>query len=404
MSVLGNFTNDSFLGDVRHFLDENLTLDLREAGRSTVGTHTEIGACKIWHQRLFQKGWIAPAWPIEQGGAGWTVAQRTIFERECADNDAPILFAGGIRNMGPLLIEMGSEAQKEKYLPAILSGDDLWCQGFSEPGAGSDLAAIQAKASSDDSAFILNGAKVWTTGAHLANRMFCLVRTAKLDKPQRGISFLMLDMNSPGLTVDPILMMNGDHEFNQVHFDNVRVPKENLVGEENQGWTAAKALMRHARSSNTTGGHLHRSFNALTRMQDENGPAPEQGLSDALRTVEIELAAFDALEIRCRQATPAESASRADDAEERAMASLLKTNATELNQKMTELGVQLAGAYAMARVSDGTSNTPQLTAGALATSKYLGLRAASIYSGTNEIHRNLLANHIQKGNELVAGR
>jgi acyl-CoA dehydrogenase len=402
MSVESETAQRDFLDDVRHFIAENLTPDLQAAGRETTGTHSEIGACRTWHHRLFKKGWIAPAWPVEHGGAGWNVSQRTVFEHECAMNDAPILFAGGIRNMGPLLIEMGTEEQKEQYLPAILSGDDLWCQGFSEPGAGSDLAAIQAKATSDSDEFILNGAKVWTTGAHLANRMFCLVRTEKMDKPQRGISFLMVDMDSPGLTVDPILMINGDHEFNQVHFDNVRVPKANLVGLENDGWTVAKALMRHARSSNTTGGHLHRSFNALRRMRNENGKRLEQRLLDALGSIEIELMAFDALETRCRQASMEQGSAQSDDAQERARASLLKTSATELNQRMTELGMQISGVHANVVSSTGIGNAPELQAGSLATSKYIGLRAASIYSGTNEIHRNLLAHHIQNEQPLVA--
>lgn len=401
MSVSTSREDREFLEEVRHFLDEELTPDLRQAGRETIGTHSEIGACRKWHERLAAKGWIAPAWPREHGGPGWTLQQRTLFERECADNDAPILFAGGIRNMGPLLIEMGTEEQKEKYLPAIYSGEDLWCQGFSEPGAGSDLAAIQAKASSENDAFILNGAKVWTTGAHLSNRMFCLVRTKKLDKPQQGISFLMIDMDSPGLTVDPILMINGDHEFNQVHFDNVRVPRENLVGEENDGWTVAKTLMRHARSSNTTGGHLHRAFNALRRLCSEHSVTLEPRLAEALHAVEIEMASFDVLETRCRIANSAQKSPVDDDAQERAMASLLKTQATELHQKMTEIGMQMTGVYANAVVATGPGNVPELQAGSLATNKYLGMRAASIYSGTNEIHRNLLAHHIQGKGRLV---
>ncbi|PCJ70604.1 MAG: acyl-CoA dehydrogenase [Rhodobiaceae bacterium] len=388
----------AFRNEVREFLADELSHDLRAAGRETVGTHSAIDACRRWHHKLYKKGWIAPAWPVEHGGTGWTPEQRVVFERECAEQDAPILFAGGVRSIGPLLIEMGTEEQRRKYLPAILSGADLWCQGFSETGAGSDLAAVQTKADRHGADYVLTGSKIWTTGAHLSNRMFCLVRTRKSDRPQNGISFLLLDMDTPGVSVEPIIMLNGEHEFNQVRFEEARVPLENLVGSEHEGWSVAKVLMRHARISNTTGGQLHRALNAVRRTLTGSHMTPEPGLARKIQMLMIELEAFDVLEIRCRRSV----GGNCSDRQARATASFLKTVATELNQKIAEVGMQIGGPYAISDHSGCEQSSEEAAIGGLATSKYLGLRAASIYSGTNEIHRNMLAHHIEGKNLLVA--
>lgn len=387
----------AFRDEVQAFLAHELTADLRKAGYETTGTYSAIEACRLWHHRLYIQGWIAPAWPKEQGGTGWSPWQRTVFEQACAKANAPILFAGGLRSIGPLLIEMGTQEQKEWYLPAILSGDDLWCQGFSEPNAGSDLAALHIAAKSDGDDFVLNGSKLWTTGAHLANRMFCLVRTAKGKKPQQGISFLLLDMDTPGLSIEPIAMLTGEHEFNQVRFDDVRVPKKNLVGQENEGWAVAKSLMRHARASNTTSAHLHRAFAALQKLRAEMQMEPEPGLLATFYALQIELDAFDGLELRTRHA----SKTQENEAQERAAASLLKLTATELHQKITQVGLCLAGPYAMVERVGSSNEAHMAKEGALATAKYLGLRAATIYSGTSEIHRNLLMAHLEKGAALL---
>lgn len=386
-----------FRDEVQAFLAQELTADLRKAGYETTGTYSAIEACRLWHHRLYIKGWIAPAWPKEYGGTGWSPWQRMVFEQACAKANAPILFAGGLRSIGPLLIERGTPEQKKWYLPAILSGDDLWCQGFSEPNAGSDLAALHITARSDGDDFILNGSKLWTTGAHLANRMFCLVRTAKGERPQQGISFLLLDMDTPGLTVEPIAMLTGEHEFNQVRFDDVRVPKKNLVGAENEGWAVAKSLMRHARASNTTSSHLHRAFAALKRLYAEMQMQPEPGLMARFHALQIELDAFDGLELRTRHA----ACGPHNEAEEKATASLLKVLATELHQKITQVGMALAGPYAMVEHLEGSNQALMAKEGGLATAKYLGLRAATIYSGTSEIHRNLLMSYLEKGGSLL---
>jgi acyl-CoA dehydrogenase len=360
--------DESFLLSVRRFLDEHLTDDLRAAGRATTGVHSRIEACREWHRRLYARGWIAPAWPVAHGGAGWSPNQRFLFERECADNDAPILFAGGIRSLGPLLIAMGSEMQKRRYLPAILNGDDLWCQGFSETGAGSDLAALSTHAVRDGDVYRLNGAKIWTTGAQYCNRMFALVRMSRGSRPTDGITFLLIDTKSPGLTISPIRTMDGEYEFNQVVFEDVRVPVANCVGDENQGWGAAKLLMRFARGNNTTAAHLRRSLRRTKEIS--------LGADDAARLAEIEtsLAAYEALEFSLL------SANRLNGSDEMAP-SMLKTLATELNQRISELGLERAGygGFIDARLS---------------AKRYVATRAASIYSGTNEIHRNLMARHV----------
>ena len=375
---------DAFREEVRAFLAAELTPELRAAGRKTTATHSEIEACKEWHRRLYKRGWIAPAWPVEHGGAGWTPAQRLIFELECALNDAPILFAAGIRNMGPLLIAIGTPEQKQRYLPAILSGEDLWCQGYSEPGAGSDLAALQIRAVSQGNDYIINGMKIWTTGAHLANRMFALVRTRQGAKPQEGITFLMIDMDSPGITVEPIITLAGDHEFNQVFFDNVRVPRTNRIGEDGEGWAVAKQLMRYARSSNTTSGLLRRAFRRVCLQLTAEMKAREPELARKLAAAEIELVGFEALELRLLNAGENEELS----------SSIMKTLATELHQKITEIGVEAAGIHAAAAPGTKDDAFGLLSEGAYAVEKYLNTRAASIYSGSSEIHRNVIAGHI----------
>ena len=286
-----------FVDDVRAFLKQSLTEDLRESGRAMTGVHADIGACRIWHRRLYEKGWIAPAWPAVWGGTGWDARRRFLFDRECALNDAPVLFAGGLRSVGPLLIEMGTQDQRRRYLPPILSGDDLWCQGFSEPGAGSDLAAIATRAVRRGSHYWVNGSKIWTTGAHHSNRMFAIVRTDDSGPRQQGLTFLLIDMDSPGLTVAPIVGLSGEHEFNQVFFDEVRVPVANRVGEEGAGWTVAKRLMQLARSNNTPAALLRRvlrrAAGAVAAVEAEAAP----GLRRRLTELEIALCAFEQLEM-----------------------------------------------------------------------------------------------------------
>ena len=378
-----NAADDRFLETVRGFLATELTEDLREAGRQTIGVHSNIHAARLWHGRLYRKGWIAPAWPAEHGGCGWSVRERFLFEQECARNDAPVLFATALRSLGPLLIAEGSEEQKRRFLPAILSGDDLWCQGFSEPGAGSDLAALATQARGDGDDYIVTGRKIWTTGAHLANRMFALVRTRRGEKPQEGITFLLIDMESPGLTVVPIITMEGEHEFNEVIFDGVRVPKANRIGPEDEGWAVAKHLMRFARTNNTNSALLRRTWRGLERCADLAGLKGEADFSRHLAALEIELRGVEALELRLL-------ASGRLSGDDEVGASLMKTVATELNQRITELAVDALGPLAAFDSADDAH------AASHAVRKYLATRAASIYSGTKETHRNLMARQLTR--------
>ncbi len=377
----------AFVAEVQAFLAEALTADLREAGRQTLGVHSDLSACRLWHRRLFARGWIAPAWPKAWGGTGWTARQRFLFDRECVANDAPVLFAGGLRSLGPLLIEAGTPEQQARYIPAILSGDDLWCQGFSEPGAGSDLAAIKTRAERQGNHYVINGSKIWTTGAHLANRMFAIVRTADLERRQQGMTFLLIDMDSPGLTVRPIIGLAGDHELNQVFFDDVVVPVSQRVGEEGDGWAVAKRLMSLARSNNTPAALVGRVLRRAAEAVERAGPALEPSVRRRLAGLKIELDAFTQLEL---DALPSGRAAEGGGA----APSMLKLIGSELHQRVAELAMEVAGCQASATLDAIGVNGAELDAGARAMAKHLSVRAASIYSGASETQRNLIARQI----------
>lgn len=377
----------AFLAEVRAFLLTDLTEDLREAGRNTLGVHADIAACRIWHRRLYERGWIAPSWPKAWGGTGWTARQRFLFDTECVRNDAPVLFAGGVRSLGPLLIEMGTPAQRARYLPSILSGDHLWCQGFSEPGAGSDLAAITTRAVRRGDRYVVNGSKIWTTGAHHASHMFAIVRTADGEKRQQGMTFLLIDMTSPGLTVKPIIGLAGDHEFNAVFFDDVAVPVENRVGPENDGWTVAKRLMSLARSNNTPAALVGRVLRRTALAVRAAGEALGPSVRTRLAALQIEHEAFTRFELNALPDGRAEAGASATP-------SMLKLIGSELHQRVAELAMEVAGPRAAADLSVVGLSEPALADAARASAKHLSVRAASIYSGTSETQRNVIARHL----------
>ncbi|MEM7404777.1 MAG: acyl-CoA dehydrogenase family protein [Pseudomonadota bacterium] len=247
MDAMLSSEDQVFRSEVLRFLDEALTPELREAGRKRTSLWQDIDSAMEWQSRLHAKGWAVPDWPVEYGGTDWTLSQRYIFALECARADAPALVPMGLRMCGPMLIGHGTEEQKAYYLPRMLSGEDIWCQGYSEPGSGSDLASLATSAIADGDDYIVNGTKIWTSYAQYANKMFALVRTSADGKPQQGISFLLIDMHAPGISVRPIINLEGAHELNQVFFDNVRVPKANRVGPEDEGWTVAKYLLEFER-------------------------------------------------------------------------------------------------------------------------------------------------------------
>ncbi len=386
-SATGEADDEAFVAEVRAFLAKALTLDLREAGRLALGTHADIEACKIWHRRLHRRGWIAPAWPAAWGGTGWSPRQRFLFDRECARNDAPILFAGGLRSLGPLLIEMGTPEQRACYIPAILSGEDLWCQGFSEPGAGSDLAAISTRAVRDGDDYVINGSKIWTTGAHFANRMFAIVRTAEGEKRQQGLTFLLIDMDSPGLTVAPIPGLAGEHEFNQVYFDDVRVPVANRIGSENDGWSVAKRLMQLARSNNTPAALVRRVLRRTVEAAARVGDDLEPGITRRLAGLRIELEAFEGLELAALAAGRPPIADATGP-------SMLKLIGSELHQRVAELALEIAAPGAVGALGAlGVADTDHDDRTRV-LAKHLAVRAATIYSGSSETQRNVIARAI----------
>ncbi len=380
----GATAEEAFVAEVRAFLAGALTPDLREAGRQTLGVHADIAACRIWHRRLYERGWIAPAWPRQWGGTGWTAQQRFLFDRECARNDAPILFATGLRSLGPLLIEMGTPEQQGRYIHRILSGQDIWCQGFSEPGAGSDLAAISTRAVREGDDYVVNGAKIWTTGAHFSDQMFAIVRTADGERRQQGLTFLLIDMRSPGLTVAPIPGLAGEHEFNQVFFDGVRVPAANRVGAENDGWSVAKRLMQLARSNNTPPAMVRRVLLRAALAAAGQGADLDPALRRRLAGLMIELEAFENLELAALSAGRPRLGDQLGP-------SMLKMIGSELHQRVAELALEIAGPTAIASLAALGLAGEAVDAGARSMAKHLAVRAATIYSGSSETQRNVIA-------------
>ncbi|WIM14454.1 acyl-CoA dehydrogenase family protein [Enhydrobacter sp.] len=388
--------DEAFRTEVRRFLDENLSDDLREAGRKTGGVFAEFSAGLRWHKVLARRGWSAPTWPAEYGGTGWTATQRYIFARECTAADAPRVFSMGIRMVGPVIMKFGTPEQKAKYLPGIVSGDITFCQGYSEPGSGSDLASLRTRAVRDGDDYVIDGTKIWTTGAHVANRMFCLVRTSTEGKPQDGISFVLIDsMDRPGLTVKPIVTLAGDHEVNQVFFDKVRTPVANRIGPENAGWTVAKYLLEFERGGDAYTPNLHARLEDVRRIAREEAADGSGRLADepgfARRLAEADLA-VQALEMIELQVLSDLSKGRNPGA----VSSQMKIRGSETLQAIDHLGVEALAWYAApfepeARLLGHNEPTVAPDWGITAMPLYLNNRAATIYAGSNEIQRNIIA-------------
>ncbi|HVT25719.1 MAG TPA: acyl-CoA dehydrogenase family protein [Rhizomicrobium sp.] len=381
-------TSDAFRDEVREFLAQSLTPDILEGARRMTSVFADKSVSVAWQRILHAKGWVAPSWPMQYGGTGWNETQRYVFASECAKAGAPSLAPMGLKMVGPAIMQFGTDAQKNFYLPRILSAEHYWCQGYSEPGSGSDLASLQLRATSDGDDYVLNGSKIWTTHAHVADWMFCLVRTRFDGKPQAGITFLLLDMRTPGIEVKPILTLAGDHELNQVFFDDVRVPKANRLGEENDGWTVAKYLLTFERGSGGAAAGLRASLDRLTRATCDlmAGDA-------AFRSKAAELAIrIEAIEMTERRLVAAFSTGESVGP----VSSLLKIQSTETMQQLDELAIEAVGIYGPARQSEAQvpgSNEEVIgpPEHALAMSRYLNNRAGSIYGGSNEIQRNIIA-------------
>ena len=383
----------AFRDRVRAFLAAELPEDLRHKVRQRL--RLEKDDYVRWHKILARQGWAAPGWPREYGGPGWSLFQRHIFEEECARAGTPPVLPFGVNMVAPVIMAFGSQAQKDYWLPRILSCEDWWCQGYSEPGAGSDLASLKTTAVREGDHYVVNGQKTWTTLAQHADMIFCLVRTDSGVRKQEGISFLLIDMHSPGVTVRPIVMLDEDHEINEVFFDDVRVPVENLVGEENRGWTYAKYLLGHERTGIAAVGRSKRELAALKRLALREHKDGKPLLHDPLfaarvAELEIELMALEMTVLRVLA-----RAERAPGPE----ASVLKLRGTEIQQRLSELMVEAAGPLALpfdpaylsgqaAHSAIGDDEAAPLLA------HYFNYRKTSIYGGSNEIQRNIIAQMI----------
>jgi alkylation response protein AidB-like acyl-CoA dehydrogenase len=376
-----------FRDEVRTFIAENYPAEMRVARPETDLTREQM---LLWHKILYKKGWIAPLWPKEYGGPGWTITQRYIWDQETglAGTMQPLPFS--ITMVGPVIYTFGNDAQKKKFLPRILSGEDWWAQGYSEPGSGSDLASLRCRAVRDGDHYVVNGHKTWTTLAQYADWIFCLVRTDSSAKPQNGISFLLIDMKSPGITVRPIITIDGAHEINDVFFEDVRVPIENLIGTENKGWTYAKFLLGNERTNMAGTGRSKRALKRLKEITRLEIRANDMAAADFARDIaklEIDILALEATEFRM-----VSQLSRGKDPG--AAASLLKIRGTEIAQRLTDLTHRAVGNYGLAlRDSPASANmfVPGPDYSHLASAKYLNTRKASIYGGSNEIQRNIIA-------------
>jgi alkylation response protein AidB-like acyl-CoA dehydrogenase len=391
-----NFTPEeqAFRREVRGFIDANLPADIREKMRD--GERLNRDEILRWHKILYEKGWVAPDWPKEFNGTGWNVVQRHIFDEECADAGTPISIPFGLKMVAPVIMAFGSPEQKQFFLPKILSGEHWWCQGYSEPGAGSDLASLKTRAERQGEHYVVNGQKTWTTMAQYANWIFCLVRTATDVRQQEGISFLLIDMATPGITVRPIIMIDGGHEINEVWFENVKVPVGNRVGEENKGWTYAKFLLGHERTGIAGVGRSKAALKRLKRIarrETANGRPliEDQRFRDKIAQVEMELLA---LEITNLRVISAEQQNRAPGPE----VSILKIKGSEIQQMLSELAMQAMGHYALPfrleGASDGAATSDEADAGATFARHYFNLRKTTIYGGSNEIQKNIISRMI----------
>jgi alkylation response protein AidB-like acyl-CoA dehydrogenase len=360
----------AFRDEVRTFIARELPAEIRR--KVQAGDPLDKGDHYRWHHILYTRGWAAPNWPKEYGGPGWTAVQKHIFDEEIAYGWALRMLPFGLQMVAPVIMEFGNDAQRARYLPAILSGDEFWCQGYSEPGAGSDLASLQTRAERNGDTYLINGTKTWITAAQWADWIFVLARTDPQAKKQEGISFILVDMRSPGVTVRPIQTIDGGREINEVHFENVEVPLANRVGDEGAGWTYAKFLLEHERTG-TAGIAGCRQMLALLRDLVRTAAAGDRRLDERMALVEIELEALAFTELRT---LAAESAGKRPGPE----SSILKIRGTEIQQALTELALDALGPYADDH----------------AAKKYFNFRKTSIYAGSNEIQKNIIAKRILK--------
>ena len=385
--------HEAFRAELRAWLEDNLPAALSR--KVAIGAELEKEDFETWHALLAGQGWLAVGWPREHGGPGWGPIERQIFEEECCRVHAPRIVPFGLNMLGPVLIAFGSEAQQRHYLPRILSGEDWWCQGYSEPGAGSDLASLRTRAERDGDHYIINGQKTWTTLGHFANRIFCLVRTSSEGKPQEGISFLLVDLDTPGIEMRPIRLIEGGHEVNEVFFTDVRVPVENLVGEENRGWTIAKFLLEHERTNIAGVGYSQEAFERLRAMarscRRDGRPLAENALFTA-RMAEVECA-LEAMRLtNLRMLVEAEARGEAGSAP-----SMLKIKGTQIRQEINDLARRALGPAAApfpSELLEANLPHPAPAEHARAAHGAFNNRKLSIFGGSNEIQREILSRQL----------
>ena len=386
----------SFREEVRTFFRDEMPEDIRRMRES--GAELQPDLQVRWQQLLHKKGWAGVNWPVEYGGTGWTPVQKYLFATEEANADAPVVIPFGLSMVGPVIYTFGNEEQKQRFLPDILASKVWWCQGYSEPGSGSDLASLKTRADLSGDHYVVNGTKTWTTLGQFADWIFCLVRTSsEVARRQEGISFLLIDMKTPGVSVKPIILLDSVHEVNEIHFDNVEVPVENLVGEEGKGWTYGKVLLQHERA-NIAGVARSRFRARRLRAQVERslgGAEPmarDKNFMRRLASVEVDLKALEYTELRTLAAVASGKAPGPES-------SILKIKGTEIQQAIDALYLQAAGYYSLPYVpaqyepdfSDEVVGEGRATQSSL---RYFNNRKASIYGGSNEIQKNIVAKHV----------
>ncbi|WP_395138125.1 acyl-CoA dehydrogenase family protein [Schlegelella aquatica] len=389
-----NFTPEeqAFREEVRAWVRENLPQDISHKVHNALRLTKDD--MQRWARILGKKGWHGYAWPKEFGGPGWNAVQRHLFEEECALAGAPRIVPFGPVMVAPVIMAFGSPEQHKRFLPGIMSGDVWWCQGYSEPGSGSDLASLKTRAERRGDKYIVNGQKTWTTLGQYADWIFCLVRTSTEGKPQTGISFLLIDMKSPGITVRPIITLDGEHEVNEVFFDNVEVPAENLVGEENKGWTYAKYLLAHERTNIADVNRAKRELERLKRIAkaERSGGRPlieDPRFRDQIAQLEVDIVALEMMVLRVLSAE--RGGKKALD-----VAALLKIRGSEIQQRYTELMMLAAGPYSLPFIFEAMEAGWQGDyVGAMhcapLASTYFNMRKTTIYGGSNEVQRNIVA-------------
>jgi alkylation response protein AidB-like acyl-CoA dehydrogenase len=387
----------AFRDEVRRFFADKFPADIRQ--KRDAGINLSRDDMVRWQKTLNDQGWFAFNWPVEHGGTGWTPVQQYLFAIEMAAVNAPPIVAFGVKMVGPIIYTYGNDAQKARFLPDILSSDVWWCQGYSEPGSGSDLASLKTRADRDGDHYVVNGTKTWTTLGQYADWIFCLVRTSSdVARRQEGISFLLIDMASPGVTVKPIITIEGDHEVNEVHFEDVRVPVDNLIGEEGKGWTYGKVLLQHERTNIAGVPVSQYRLNRLREKATEpvHGARPlieDRNFARKLAALEIELKALEFTELRTLASVKLGKAPGPES-------SLLKIRGTEVQQALDALLMEAAAYYALPYVpAQYALDFPdELRIGhewETSTSlRYFNNRKASIYGGSNEIQKNIIAKHV----------